>query len=161
MQRFLDSFLYAPESFFIDAIHRLDSELFEVEAEFDTKRALPFAASQRNHPGHPAHVAAAEILHATGSLGCLHAWFFHGCRWDEGWVGFGNRIHRADFKNLATIGPPLRMLSKETRSRVGPRRVVLRYTFEFDQEGRRIYVGDQSAMFVRDVDLSNRSPGTP
>jgi len=158
MQRFLETFLYDPDVFFVDTIHRLDAERFEIEAEFDTERALPFAASQRNHPGHPAHVAAAEILQATGSLGCLHAWFFHGCRWDEGWVGFGNRIHRADFKSLARIGPPIRMASRETRTRVGPRRVVLRCSFEFEQEGRRVYVGDQTAMFLRDRDLSAPGP---
>ena len=154
MQRFLDSFMYGPEAFLVDAIHRLDAEHFEIEAEFDTERPLPFTAWQRNHPGHPAHVAAAEILQATGSLGCLHAGFFHGCRWDEDRVGFGNRIHRADFKTLARIGPPIRMNSTETRSRVGPRRVVLRYSFEFEQEGQRVYVGDQTAMFMRDLDLS-------
>jgi hypothetical protein len=90
---------------------------------------------------------------ATGSLGCLHAWFFYGCRWDEGWVGFGNRIHRADFKALARIGPPLEMRSRELRSRVGPRRVVLRCAFEFQQEGAVVYTGDQSAMFLRDQSL--------
>ena len=45
----------------------------------------------------------------AGSLGCLHAYFFHGCHWNEGWVGFGNRIHRADFERLATIGPPIEL----------------------------------------------------
>jgi hypothetical protein len=45
----------------------------------------------------------------AGSLGCLHVYFFHGCHWNEGWVGFGNRIHRADFKRLATIGPPIEL----------------------------------------------------
>ena len=89
----------------------------------------------------------------TGGLGCLHAWFFHDCRWDEGWAGFGNRIHRADFKRIARIGPPLELRSRETRRRVGPRRVLLRYDFEFTQQGERVYVGDQTAMFFRDQPL--------
>ena len=75
----------------------------------------------------------------TGSLGCVHAWFFHGCRWDEGWAGFGNRIHRADFKQLALIGPPLRFDSRETKTRVGAERVVIRFEFEFWQDDALVY----------------------
>lgn len=86
----------------------------------------------------------------TGSLGCLHAWFFHGVRWDEGWIGYGNRIHHADFLRPALIGPPLELRSRELRSRSGPRRVVIRYEFEFSQEGERVYFGDQSAQFFRE-----------
>lgn len=79
----------------------------------------------------------------------MHAWFFHGCRWDEGWAGFGNRIHRGEFRNLVARGPDLRMHSRETRARVGPRRVVIRYEFRFLQRERLVYYGDQSAMFVK------------
>ncbi len=86
---------------------------------------------------------------ATGGLGCLHAYLFHGCRWDEGWAGFGNRIHRADFKRLASIGPPIVLESKQTRTRVGSRRIVIRYDFRFRQKGETVYLGDQSAMFVK------------
>jgi hypothetical protein len=86
---------------------------------------------------------------ATGSLGCLHAYFFHGCRWDQGWARFGNRIHRADFKQLARIGPVVELNSQETKTRIGPLRVVIRFAFEFFQDGNPVYVGDQSAMFVK------------
>ena len=86
----------------------------------------------------------------TGSLGCLHAWFFHGVRWDQGWSGFGNRIHRADFKRLAYLDSPIELRSRETRQRIGPRRIVLRYDFEFCQDGEPVYIGDQSAMFVHE-----------
>ena len=149
MEAFLESFLYREEAFFIDEILEMDVEKKYVAAQFDTNRPLPFAAAQRVDPRHPAHVSAAELLMATGSLGCVHAWFFHGCRWDEGWAGFGNRIHRADFKRLATIGPPLRLESQETRTRVGPARVVIRYAFDFWQEEELVYRGDQTAMFFK------------
>jgi hypothetical protein len=86
---------------------------------------------------------------ATGSLGCMHAWFFHDCRWDEGWAGFGNRIHRADFRRLVVRGPDLRMTSRELRVRAGPKRVVLRLEFRFWQEDALVYSGDQSAMFIK------------
>ena len=119
MARFLETFLYREEAFLIDEIVSVDAEARAIHARLDTERPLPFAVLQRTHDGHPAHVAAGEILMATGSLGCLHAWCFHGCRWDEGWAGFGNRIHRADFKEIVRRGPPLELRSRETRTRVG------------------------------------------
>ena len=154
MRRFLETFLYEEDAFLVDEILVLDAEGRAVEARLDTTRHLPFAAQQRTDARHPAHVSAGELLMATGSLGCLHAWFFHGCRWDEGWAGFGSRIHRADFRRLARIGPPLHLTSREIRSRVGPRRVVLRCAFAFFQEGEAVYAGDQTAMFVKDRELA-------
>ena len=50
-------------------------------------------------------------------------------------------------------GPDLRMHSRETRSRAGPKRVVIRYEFRFSQEDRLVYFGDQSAMFVKGLGL--------
>jgi hypothetical protein len=150
MRRFLDTFLYREEAFLVDEVTELDGSALAVEARMDTTRPLPFAGQQRTDVHHPPHVSAGELLMATGSLGCLHAWFFHGCRWDEGWNAFGSRIHRATFKQLARIGPPLRLRSRETRSRVGTRRVVLRFLFEFSQDGDPVYIGDQTAMFLKD-----------
>ncbi len=49
---------------------------------------------------------------------------------------------------------PLRLVSRETRTRVQPKRAVLRYTFEFSQEGELVYVGDQTAVFVKDTPLT-------
>ena len=94
------------------------------------------------------------MLMVTGVLGCLHAWFFHDVRWDAGWAGFGNRVHRADFKRLALIGPSIELELRETRTRVGSNRIVLRYDFEFRQAGEIVYKGDQSAMFVRERALA-------
>jgi hypothetical protein len=95
-------------------------------------------------------LSVAELIMATAHMGSLHGWFFYGLRWDQGWVGFGNRIHRADFKSLALIGPPLDLRSRETARRVGARRIVVRFEFDFRQEGRPVYYGDQTAMFVKD-----------
>ncbi len=153
IQRFLETFLYREEAFLVDEIVAVDAETRRIEARTETTRELPIARHQRTGPGHPAHVAAAEMLMITGNLGCLHAWLFHGCRWDEGWSGFGNRIHRADFKRLALLGPPLDLASRETRTRVGEKRVVIRYEFRFEQEGELVYLGDQTAMFFRDAEL--------
>jgi hypothetical protein len=115
----------------------------------ETTRHLPVSRLVVATPDvHPAHVTGAEMIMLTASLGALHAWFFHGLRWDKGWAGFGSRIHRADFKALATIGPPMRLESKETRTRTGPKRVVSRYEFEFFQEEKLVYKSEQSAIFV-------------
>jgi len=160
LARFLDTFLYRPEGFLLDEVVDLCPDERRVEARLDTRKPLPYTRLQRPGPHHPAHVAAAEMLALTGSLGCLHAWFFHGCRWDEGWTGFGNRIHRADFKELAQVGPPLSLHSRETRTRVGAKRVVIRYEFRFLQESRLVYLGDQTAMFLKEPDLNGgRSDG--
>jgi len=153
LERFTRTFLYRESAFLVDELVAVDAAARRIEARLDTTRPLPFAAAQRVAPGHPAHVAAAEMLMATGSLGCLGAWLFHGVRFDDGWSGFGNRIHRADFKSLAKLGPPLALRSEETQWRDGPKRVVIRFRFRFEQEGRVVYVGDQSAMFFRGLAL--------
>lgn len=150
LRRFCETFLYAPEAFLVDEVVRLDAGRREITARMDTAKELPIARFQRGDPGvHPRHVSAPELLLLTGNLGCLHAWFFHGCRWDEGWVGFGNRIHRADFRTLVRLGPPLDLVSREVRTRVGPSRIVIRYEFRFSQDSKPVYFGDQTAMFLR------------
>jgi hypothetical protein len=154
LDRFLASFLYREEAFLVDEVTALHPDQRSIEARADTSRSLPYSRLQRNNAHHPPHVAAADILALTGSLGFLHAWFFHGCRWSDGWTGFGNRIHRADFKRLARLGPPLDLMSRETRTRVGERRIVIRFEFHFHQEGELIYFGDQTAMFMKSPDLS-------
>jgi hypothetical protein len=153
MRRFLDTFLYREEAFLLDEIVAVDRDAHTLHARTDTNRELPISRYQRVGPGHPAHVSAADVLTLTGNLGCLHAWIFHGCRWDEGWSGFGNRIHRADWRRIARIGPPLELFSSESRTRGGPKRVVIRFEFRFEQDGEVVYRGDQSAMFFRDAEL--------
>lgn len=154
LARFAETFLYREPAFLVDELVAVDRASRAIEARLDTTRPLPFAAEQRTSPGHPAHVAAGEMLMATGSLGCLGAWLFHEVRFDDGWSGFGNRIHRADFKSLAKLGPPLVLRSRETQWRDGPKRVVIRFEFRFEQEGRLVYQGDQSAMFFRELALA-------
>ena len=153
IRRFVDSYFYKEGAFFIDEVLRMDEDEGVVEAIVDTRRDLPISAQQRLDSGHPAHISGGEMLMVTGCLGSLHAWFYYGCRWDEGWSGFGSRIHRADFKSLARIGPPLEVVSREKVARLGPSRLVLRATFEFRQEDRLVYRGDQTAMYFKERDL--------
>jgi hypothetical protein len=151
LERFLSTFLYTREAFLIDEVLRVDADERAIDAHMETKGTLPIARFQRGDPQvHPRHVSGPELILVTGNLGCLHAWFFHGCRWDEGWVGFGSRIHRADFRSLVTLGPPLLLHSRETRVRARPKRVVIRYEFRFFQESKLVYYGDQTAIFMKD-----------
>ena len=46
--------------------------------------------------------------------------------------------------------PPLERLSRETRTRTGDRRLVIRYEFEFRQGDTPVYRGNQSVMFFKD-----------
>ncbi|MFQ5477893.1 MAG: hypothetical protein ACE5E4_04675 [Candidatus Binatia bacterium] len=153
MLYFLATYMYEEAAFLVDEVVEMDRTQRVIEARMDTTKPLPFAELQRTDARHPAHVAAGELIMVTGNLGCMHAWFFHGCRWDQGWTGFGNRIHRADFKDLARRGPPLFLRSQETKTRIGRTRLVIRYEFTFRQEGKLVYVGDQTAMFVKNRDL--------
>lgn len=149
LARFREGFLYRDEACLLDTVHDACPETHTLTARLETTLPLLYSRLQRNDAHHPPHVAAADLLAVTGTLGCLHAWLFHGVRWDEGWAGFGSRIHRADFKRIARIGPPLELSSHESRSRVGEKRIVLRFDFEFHQAGELVYKGDQSAMFLK------------
>jgi hypothetical protein len=154
MRKFFEGCIYSEKVFFIDKVVHLDASAKEIMAVARTDRELPFSREQRGDPErHPRHVAGPELIMITGNLGFLHAYFFHGCRWEDGWVGFGNRIHRADFRRLALLGPPLELRSRETRTRVGAKRVMMRFEFEFKQGGQIVYEGDQSALFFRGLDI--------
>jgi hypothetical protein len=150
MDRFLDAYFYDRSAFLIDEVRRIDPEANEIDAVTDTSRHLPYAALQRGDPAvHPRHVSGPELLMLTANLGSLHAYFVHGCRWGHGWVGFGNRIHRADVRRLARLGPPLHLHSQELRSRNGASRLVSRYRFRFEQEGSVVYEAVQTAQLFK------------
>ncbi len=162
MEAFLETFMYEDGVFLADEVLELNAEERTVVARLATTRPFPWVRHQRVWPGHPAHLSVGELIMATAHLGALHGWFFHGLRWNRGWVGYGNRIHRADFKALALVGAPLMLRSRETDSRVGSRRIVVRLTFEFTQEEALVYRGDQTAMFLRVPDPTRpREPLQP
>lgn len=154
ISQFLDTHYYTQDAFFLDEVVRLDRDQNESESVVATDtRRWPIAELQRIGPHHPLHLSAGELLMITGCVASLHAWFFHGCRWEEGWAGFGSRIHRADFKSIAKIGPPLTVVGRETQTRVGPKRVMMRAAFNYYQEDRLVYRSDQSAFFFADREL--------
>jgi hypothetical protein len=149
-KHFLETFFYGPGAFLVDEVTLADPNTGTIEARVDTTRHMPYTAEQRGDPKlHPPHVSGGDMLTITGNLGCLHAYFLHGCRWDEGWVGFGGKLYRADFKNLAHVGPPMICRSTELQKKRLSDRLIIRFGFEFTQNGRLVYVSEQSAIFTR------------
>jgi 3-hydroxymyristoyl/3-hydroxydecanoyl-(acyl carrier protein) dehydratase len=148
-QAFLDDLPYDPEVLLFDEILELDPERNLVRCRMPTDRPLPFTTSQRAHPvRHPSHVAGAVMVHATGMLGFVHAWYLLGLRHHAGWVGYGTHIHRVVFRKLVPPGAPIEATCTATRTRAGKTRYVVRYSFDFRHEGDVCYEGDQSAVWM-------------
>ncbi len=153
-ERFLATMPYDPRALLLDEVLEIDAGARRVRARLDTRKPLPMVDFQRGDPAiQPPHVPGPVLVQLTGMLGLVHAFFLHGVRFDEGWIGFGSRIHRADFKRLVRLGPPLDLESIETRERLQPERQVVRYEFRFTQGGALCYFGDQTATWLRGREL--------
>jgi hypothetical protein len=144
---FASECLYAPEAWFLHALHRLDAEA--VEGTTDTTRLGPFVAAQIVRRGHPAHVPAAVMVQLTGTLGNLHAAYVLGLRPSQGWVGYGTHVKAVRFPSMGRIGPPLDVAARITRVRMLRGRHFVDYAFRYTQEGRLVYESEQTAVWVR------------
>jgi hypothetical protein len=148
-QAFYDELLYEPEVLLLDELLEVDAERSLVRATLKVAPDLPLTAQQRVSANHPRHLAGALILHATGSLGFVHAYYVLGLRTSEGWSGYGTHIHRAVFRGLIEPGDRVEAECRATRLRLGAERHVIRYAFDFRRDGKRVYEGDQTAMWMR------------
>ena len=149
-ESFLKDLPYDPSVLLFDAILELDREQSSVSCRMPTDGPLHFTEQQRVHPArHPRHVAGAVLVHATGMLGFVHAYYLLGLRHSEGWIGYGTHIHSASFRKLVPPGAPIKARCRATRQRLGKQRHVLRYAFEFLHEGELCYEGDQTAIWSR------------
>ncbi len=159
-ESFLADLPYDPEVLFFDRLLAIDAEKSMVRCRMPTDRPLPLTTSQRAHPvRHPSHVAGAVMVHATGMLGFVHAYYLLGLRHAEGWVGYGTHIHRVVFRKLVPPGAPIDATCVATRARHGKKRHVMRYSFEFRHEGDLCYEGDQSAVWMLTGDGAAASLG--
>lgn len=141
---------YGPGGLLIDAILEIDRERSLVRARMPTHDDLPLTREQRAHPlRHPRHVSGGLMVHMTGMVGFVHAYYVFGLRHAEGWIGYGGRIHSAKFRALAPPGEPLELECAATRVRRGPTRIVARYDLRFRQGGKLVYEGDQTAMWIK------------
>ena len=151
--RFDDEFLadlpYDPEVLFFDELLELDPEKGLVRCRMPTDQPLPLTVSQRAHPiRHPRHVAGGVMVHATGMLGFIHAYYLMGLRHRDGWVGYGTHIHRVVFRKLVPPGSPIIATCTTTRARKGRTRHMVRYSFEFRHEGDICYERDHTAVWM-------------
>jgi hypothetical protein len=148
---FLADLPYDPSVLFFDELSAVERDGDLLRCRMPTAQALPITSAQRTHPlRHPHHVAGAVMVHATGMLGFVHAYYVLGLRHHEGWIGYGTHIHRVVFRKLVQPGPsPIEATLTITKKRIGKARCFLRYGFEFRHEGQLCYEGDQSAMWLK------------
>jgi len=141
---------YGPGGLLIDDVVTVDVEQNLVRARMPTFDELPLTREQRAHPQrHPRHVSGGLMVHMTGMMGFVHAYFILGLRHSEGWVGYGARIHAARFHALAPPGKPMILECKAKQVRKGDKSVLARYDFRFTQDETLVYEGDQTAFWTR------------
>ncbi|HZU81894.1 MAG TPA: hypothetical protein VE987_03210, partial [Polyangiaceae bacterium] len=93
---FVDDCPYGPDGLLLDEVLRIDRDAGLVVARMPTHDDLPLTRTQRAHPvRHPRHVSGGLMVHVTGIMGFLHAYYVLGLRHESGWVGYGARIHSA------------------------------------------------------------------
>lgn len=147
---FLDDLPYEPAVLLFDELSEISREPSRVRCRMPTDRPIPFTVAQRAHPErHPRHVAGAALIHATGMLGFVHAYYLLGLRHADGWIGYGTHIHSATFRKLVSPGAPIECTCTATKVRAGRSRYIVRYNFEFLHEGDTCYEGDQTAVWTR------------
>jgi hypothetical protein len=157
---FLDDLPYDPEVLFFNELLEVDPEKSLVRARMPTNRAIPFMDLQRVDPiRHPKHVAGAALIHATGMLGFVHAYYIAGLRHRDGWIGYGTNIHKASFRKLVPPGTPIDGTCRASKYRAGKNRHVARYEFEFRHEGDICYVGEQTAVWTNTLAHAGAQPG--
>lgn len=140
---------YGPGGMLLDEVLLLDEAGDRIVMRMPTHDDLPITGSQRAHPvHHPRHVSGGLMVHMTGIVAFAHAFFLHGIRHADGWIGYGARIHKARFHALAKPGEPLELEGRATQLRKGDRTMLARYDFRFHQRGTLVYEGDQTAFWT-------------
>lgn len=141
---------YGPGGLLIDEILTIDRESNFVRCRMPTTEELPLTREQRAHPvKHPRHVSGGLMVHMTGMVGFVHAYYVLDLKHKDGWIGYGGRIYDARFRALAKPGEPLILEGKVTQVRRSDASVFARYAFEFFQGQTLVYTGEQSAMWMR------------
>lgn len=148
---FVADCFYDPGGQLIDEILRIDAENHLVVCRMPVHADLPLTREQVVHPvRHPRHVSGALMVHATGIVGFVHAYYVLGLRHAQGWVGYGARIDSARFHNLALVpGDALVLTGRATQVHRGPTRVLVKYAFEFHQAEKLVYQSKQTAMWLQ------------
>ena len=141
---------YGPGGLMLDEILTIDREANLVRVRMPTDEALPLTREQRAHPvRHPRHVSGGLMVHMTGMVGFVHAYYVLDLRHADGWIGYGGRIYEAKFRALAPPGEPLILEGRATKVRKTDTSVFARYTFAFYQGETLVYEGAQAAMWSK------------
>lgn len=149
-QAFIDDCPYGPGGLLLDEVLLVDRERSLVRVRMPTHDDLPLTREQRVHPvRHPRHVSGGLMVHMTGMAGFVHAYYVFDLRHADGWIGYGGRIHDARYRALAPPGVPIEIECQATKVRRGAKRIVARYDLRFFQGERLVYVGDQTAMWLK------------
>jgi hypothetical protein len=147
---FLADCPYGPGGLLIDDIISVDVDKSHVVARMPTHDDLPLTREQRTHPVfHPRHVSGGLMVHMTGMVGFVHAYYVFGLRHRDGWIGYGGRIHSARFKALAKPGIPLTLECTATQHRLFSEKLLARYRLRFTQAATIVYEGDQTAFWMK------------
>ena len=143
---------YGPEALLIDELLEVDREKSMVKVRMPVNAELPLTNAQRTHPlKHPRHVSGGLMVHMTGMVGFVHAYYVLDLRHADGWVGYGVKIHHARFHALADMSAPLVLKGWATHVRQGSKNTLARYGLQFTQNDKLVYEGDQTAMWTRVV----------
>lgn len=146
---FVADSLYDETALLYDEVIEVDRDRSLVRLSMPTRADLPLTRAQRVHPTrHPRHVSGGLLVHVSAMVGFAHAYYVLDLRAADGWVGYGAVIHRVRYPHLAEIGEPVVLEGRATRVKRGARRIVARYTFQFDQAGKTVYEGDQTAVWM-------------
>jgi 3-hydroxymyristoyl/3-hydroxydecanoyl-(acyl carrier protein) dehydratase len=149
---------YGPGGLLLDEILEIDRENHFVRVRMPTYDELPLTREQRAHPvRHPRHVSGGLMVHMTGMVGFVHAYYVLGLKHSEGWIGYGGRIYDARFRALARPGEPLVLECKVSHVRRTDTTVFARYAFKFFQGETLVYTGEQSAMWMRVAEGAERA----
>lgn len=153
---------YGPGGLLLDELLEVDAAQSRVVVRMPTHDGLPLTREQRAHPVfHPRHVSGGLMVHMTGMVGFVHAYFVLGLRHAEGWIGYGGRIYQARYLALAPPGEPLILEGRATRMRRGAKQIFCRYDFRFTQGGQAVYESDQAAMWLHVEEQTTRPVTTP
>lgn len=72
---------YGPGGLLIDEVVEIDIEKSMVRVRMPVHPGLPLTREQRNHPVfHPPHLSGGLMVHMTGMVGFVHAYYVFGLR---------------------------------------------------------------------------------
>ncbi len=141
--------LYGPEAWFIHDLVEVDVDGRRIVGSLDTTRIGWLVDQHQEIAGHERHLPGAVAVQMTGTLAQLLAIYVLGMRTTEGWFGYGSHVHQAKFPSLGRVGPPVLAECKVLRMRDLRGTRFIRYAYRYTQEGREVYVSEQSAAWLR------------